>query len=105
MKKRYAAILAIAALAVPVGIAEAKGGDDSPPGCSPGEWVHAKVTKANGESLRSSVHAELPPGHSIETWSGSPNARRADQKIIVNADGSVEARGGEVVVECIAPTH
>jgi hypothetical protein len=37
--------------------------------------------------------------------SGSPNAKRADQKIIINADGTVKARGGKATIECIAPTH
>jgi hypothetical protein len=66
MKKRYAAIIAIAALAVPVGLAEATDGTTTGK-CNPGEWVHAKVVKPSGDSLRSSVHADLPPGHSIET--------------------------------------
>ena len=43
MKKRYAAILAIAALAVPVGSRRRTGGDDSPQGCNPRRVGHGQV--------------------------------------------------------------
>jgi hypothetical protein len=64
MKRRYATVAVVAGLALgafATGIAVA-GDNDSPQGCNPGEWVHAKVVKANGESLSMSDHADLPAG-------------------------------------------
>jgi hypothetical protein len=92
--KRYATAAVIAALAVPIGVAEAKVSNDSP-GCNPGEWVKVTTVEPNGDTDRVVLKRRLPEGYSVES-SGPP--------VTINSDGSVEAPGASTV-ECIAPTH
>jgi hypothetical protein len=94
--KRYATVAVLAALALgalATGIAVA-GGDDSPQGCKPGDWVTVTKVEPTGDKSTFSVKRSLPEGYSAHS----------DDGVTIYSDGRVEAPAGSTV-ECIAPTY
>lgn len=72
-------------------------GNDSPQGCTPGEWVKVTTVEPNGDTDTTVLRHRLPEGYSTTSTGDGP-------QVTINSDGSVDAPAGSTL-ECIAPTH
>jgi hypothetical protein len=101
MRKRYAIVAAIVALAVPV-YALAEGGGTVTRTCDPSEWIKVTVTQPNGD-VGTTVVKRLPPPDAQGRPSTLVGTSNDAERVTVDSNGNVKASGGEVVVECITP--
>jgi hypothetical protein len=103
MRTGFVIVVAVVCLALGAGAVAVADDSDSTTTqeyvCANGQWSHARIAgDENDGPLSQVIHADLPDGYSVESYSGK-------QTITTHSDGRVEGTGGKLTVQCISPTH